>query len=402
MPIPTQGGLRALSGSGWIYRFVFESGAPIIVLDANDLSVIAANPQISDLTGLELEKILGHPPDFLKQENPKIKTDWRRHQSAVLLDKNGKQKEVEVTVLCMEKVPRPAVVLRIDVVDTKLSSPANPLESKHAALQRAHQKLQMAYNQHELLIDELNAKNRELKQVYQRLSYASKMATIGELAAGTTHGINNPLAAAVSANREITSIAASIDDADTSRKLASLCSRTDTALKRIEGIVSDLRSLAKAGSRRDDIREVSLCKEVGLALDLLKHRLKNVTLEVHIPESIKVRVAPDEFMQVVMNLVDNAVFATGGDGTIAIHAVDDGQNVKVTFEDDGAGIPADIIDHIFDPFFSTKSPGQGSGIGLNVARSIIESYAGTIEVSSHDGVGSTFTIQLPAEEYHEE
>jgi len=391
-----------VSGTGWIYRFVFESGAPVMVLDAHDLKVIAANPQVAELTGIPLEQILGHPPDFLKQADPNVEPDWRRHQSAVLLDSQDNEQQVEVTVLCMENVPRPAVVLRIDVVDTKESTPPSPLESKHAALQRAHHQLQMAYNQHELLIDELNAKNHELKQVYRRLSYASKMATIGELAAGTTHGINNPLAAAVSANRQITALAADIEVSEIRQRLESLCSRTDTALKRIERIVSDLRSLAQAGSRRDDIKEVELFKEMDLAVDLLKHRLKGVALQMDIPHDIKVRVAPDEFMQVVMNLVDNAVYATGGDGSIKISATDDGRNVRIKFEDDGEGIPADIVDKIFDPFFSTKSPGQGSGIGLNVARSIIESYAGTIEVSSRQGRGCTFTIQLPAEEYHEE
>ena len=373
-----------------------------MVLDADNLSVLAANPQLAELAGMELEELLGHPPDFLNQADPGNKTDWRRHQSALIVDKEGQQQQVDVTVLCMENVPRPAVVLRIDIVDKKTSSLTSPLESKHAALQRAHHQLQIAYNQHELLIDELNAKNRELKQVFRRLSYASKMATIGELAAGTTHGINNPLAAAVSANREMTFIATSIEDTETRQRLESLCSRTDIALKRIEGIVSDLRSLAQAGSRRDDIREVALLREMNLALDLLKHRLKGVSLEIDIPQDIKVRVAPDEFMQVVMNLVDNAVHATGGEGKIKISATNDGHNVRINLEDDGAGIPAEIIDRVFDPFFSNKSPGEGSGIGLNVARSIIESYAGTIEVSSRQGQGSVFTIQLPAEDYHEE
>jgi signal transduction histidine kinase len=386
---------------GWIYRYVFESGAAILVLDAEDLSVLAANPQMSVLTGRRLEELVGGPTDFIDGTEPDTMTDWSHHRTVQIIKPDQDNIAAEVTVLCMERVPKPAVVLRFDPLDDRSNSSPSRLESRHAALQRAHRELQTVYNRHELLIDELNHRNEELKQVYRRLSYASKMAAIGELAAGTTHGINNPLAAAVSANREMSGMADQIAQPHVRKKFEALCSRTDRALKRIEGIVMDMRRLAQAGTRRHDVKQVDLGQEIKLAVDLIGHRLQEVDLEVDLPEGILCRLAPDEFTQVIMNLVDNAVHALAGKGRLAIRIKATVGQAIIEVEDEAGGIPDKIREKIFDPFFSTKDPNKGSGIGLSVARGIIEGYAGSISARSVAGRGTTFEIILPLEGNHD-
>jgi signal transduction histidine kinase len=389
-----------MEDGGWIYQYVFESGAPTMVIDAKNLQVLAANPQVAELTGKSLEQLVGSPPSFLIQSESIKGSDWRRHQSAQMIGKDGRRMGVELTVLCIEKVPKPAVVLRIDTINPDDYTCEDPGD-KHESTQRANRELQALYTQRGLLIDRLNNRNQELQQVYRRLSYASKMAAIGELAAGTTHGINNPLAAAVSANREITKLIPQVSKQRIRSILEPLCARTDKALKRIEGIVGDLRRLAQAGAGRAELKQVYLDQEIQLALDLLGHRLKSIELNVEIPEKIRIRVAPDEFIQVIMNLLDNAVHEMNGTGSIRIDAHTEQEEVELRITDRGPGIPKDIIDRIFHPFFSTKTPGQGSGIGLSVARGIIEGYAGSIAVASSDKTGTRFTIRLPTEEQDE-
>jgi two-component system NtrC family sensor kinase len=155
--------------------------------------------------------------------------------------------------------------------------------------------------------------------------------------------------------------------------------------------------VAQAGTRRGDIKEVRLEREIQLALELCAHRLKDVQVDVQVPKDLSVRVSPDEFNQVMMNLVDNAATAMGGDGRLKLSVWRDGTDAVIEVEDDGPGIPDEQLDRIFEPFFSTKVPGQGSGIGLSVARGIIEGYAGTLKAESNDERGSRFVIRLPKE-----
>ena len=394
--------MKAMQQTGWIYRYIFELGAPTMVLDAQTMKVMAANPQLEDLTGRPLIELVGNPPEFLSREDGEEEQDMRRLQTAQVHRHDGTTIDVEVTLVAMEQVPNPAYIIKIDSAEKSRDEhgPAT-LRTKHEALQRTHRELQTVYNKNELLIDELYHRNQELQKVYRRLSYASKMATIGELAAGTTHGINNPLAAAVSANRELAKKLDQLQDQDLERLLRPLCSRTDRALIRIEGIVEDLRRLAQAGSRREEVKRVVLDQEIQLAIDLLRHRFKNIQLEIDLPKNVGIRVAPDEFGQVIMNLIDNAIHAMDGQGHLHILGQVNGNEVLIQFIDDGSGIEADIIDKIFDPFFSTKSPGHGSGIGLSVVRGIIEGYAGSITVTSQAGGPTRFKIRLPIEEIHE-
>ena len=97
----------------------------------------------------------------------------------------------------------------------------------------------------------------------------------------------------------------------------------------------------------------------------------------------------------MLNLLTNAIHAVNSAGTITIAMEDVGDSRMITVSDTGQGIPRENLDKIFEPFFSTKSPGQGTGLGLFVSRGIVEKLGGTIEVASKIGQGTRFSIRLP-------
>jgi two-component system, NtrC family, sensor kinase len=380
---------------------VFDSDVPTAIVDPASMSVLAANPPLAELTGLPLASIVGQPLSLFVSDSGPAPIDLERSRSAIIRREAG-DLSVDIVAIYVEREPNPAVVLRFQSRQAAAAPPGNPLENRHLALQRAHRELQAAYNRLEYLNDAVNHRGRELREVYRRLAYASRMAAIGELAAGATHGINNPLAAAVSSNRELSGLLQHLETAAQREQGRTLCTRIDRALTRIEGIVADLRRLAQAGVRRGEIKQADLAREIHLTLELMSHKLRDIALQVDIASGITVRISPDEFSQVIMNLIDNAITAMGGKGSLQIRTKVRGKEVLVEFEDHGPGIAPDIIGKIFEPFFSTKAPDQGSGIGLSVSRSIIEGYAGGLTAESEEGKGARVTIRLPIEVIDEE
>ncbi len=110
----------------------------------------------------------------------------------------------------------------------------------------------------------------------------------------------------------------------------------------------------------------------------------------------KVRVVTNQLQQVFMNLLDNALDATPGWGTITMGcSVKDGTAMAYV-KDTGVGIPEDVKDHIFDPFFTTRSVGKGTGLGLFICHKILEDHHGELSVESEPGAGTTFWVKLPA------
>ena len=126
------------------------------------------------------------------------------------------------------------------------------------------------------------------------------------------------------------------------------------------------------------------------------HRAKKIEFVSDLSPTLPiVHVVPDQLLQVLLNLLINAVDAMDGVGTVETRTAHDQRGVSVSIRDSGHGIPASIIARVFDPFFTTKAVGKGTGLGLSVSYGIMKRYGGTIEVESEVGVGSTFTVHLP-------
>jgi len=243
---------------------------------------------------------------------------------------------------------------------------------------------------------ELREANEKLEDTFAQLILAEKLASLGEITAGVAHEINNPVAV-IQGNLELLreglppEIAAELD---TELQLI------DAQTHRINIIVGKLLNFTRPGEMSDVSSCVDVPKAVDDALvlvsaDLRKHGIKT---EVHHDPAPLVEIVETELTQVLVNLMINAAQAMGQGGTLSIvtgpeaHDGRDGTAIRV--RDTGAGIPRDKIDHIFDPFFSTKL-GEGTGLGLSISQALIARADGVITVQSPEGQGAEFFIWIP-------
>jgi len=167
---------------------------------------------------------------------------------------------------------------------------------------------------------------------------------------------------------------------------------------RLVEIVGAMKAYAYLGQA--PLQDVAVNEGIKNTLIILENKLKKgitVTREFD-PELPLIEAYGSELNQVWTNLLDNAADAMGGEGHITITTRIEDQRVVVEIEDDGPGIPAEIQTQIFDAFFTTKPPGEGSGLGLNTSYNVVvKKHGGTIDVDSALGVGTTFRISLPLE-----
>ncbi|MEX2444994.1 MAG: GNAT family N-acetyltransferase [Alkalispirochaeta sp.] len=229
----------------------------------------------------------------------------------------------------------------------------------------------------------------EQKRLREEIVQSAKLAGIGTLASGIAHEINNPLTA-ISATAEVMLEEAPAD--------SPLREYIDDILRCSEDAATIIKDL-KSYSRRDsgppgttDLREA-----IESALKMAFRGLDGSTISVSqtIPEDLEVVGNPNELRQVFLNLFINAIQAMDGKGTLAVEGEVEHSHVRVRVTDSGVGIPEDQLHQLFTPFFTTKPPGEGTGLGLSVAYQIINKIGGRILVASRPGAGTTMTLLIP-------
>ena len=239
------------------------------------------------------------------------------------------------------------------------------------------------------------------KEMEKQLFLADRMASLGTLAAGIAHEVNNPLFYVIGnldLIREEVELATTLSDADRAailRRLATAASGSE----RLKRIVSDLRTLS---SGNDVTGPVDVARALEVALGItekpLRARAKVVT---EISAVALVTASEARLVQVLVNLLINAAQALSENAAdqnevrIRIGDAHDGR-VSIEVSDTGTGIAPGVLPHIFDPFFTTKPVGVGTGLGLSITHSIVTSMAGEISVASQLGRGTTFRVLLPA------
>jgi signal transduction histidine kinase len=233
---------------------------------------------------------------------------------------------------------------------------------------------------------------REREQVRQaQLAHTEKMAAVGTLAAGVAHEVNNPLAGILTC---IEALRANPDDAEMRRRYLDLI---HDGIKRIEHIVLNLLDFSRPRELRAEPTSVN--HNLRHVAELVDYQLRKHKIEVRFElDSHEPIVMADHFQmeQLFLNLVLNAILAMPDGGTLTLRTRLLGARVIVEVVDTGTGIAPELLDRIFDPFFSTRGVGEGTGLGLAVSYAIVEAHGGTIEVKSAVGRGSTFRIVLPA------
>ncbi|MEW6263766.1 MAG: ATP-binding protein [Thermodesulfobacteriota bacterium] len=228
------------------------------------------------------------------------------------------------------------------------------------------------------------------KQLEKQLFHSEKLASIGILAAGVAHEIGNPLSA-ISGYTQILQSGASPEE--TLEYLEAIEDQT----RRIGRIIEDLLNFSRpsAGLRS----EIQLSEALPQVMSMLSSQraFKKMTVEYDLAADVPpVSLDRDNLAQIIINIALNAAQAMpeGGRLTISLDRQDD--LVRIRLADTGPGIPPEIQSRIFDPFFTTKPAGQGTGLGLAICHRIVESYRGSISVNSRPGLGTTFTVLLPA------
>lgn len=241
----------------------------------------------------------------------------------------------------------------------------------------------------------------EEKMLQAETMRAGQLASIGELAAGVAHEINNPI------NGIINYAQILLDEAGDDGGQAELLHRVVNEGERIANIVSNLLSFAR--QQGDDVEDVDLSMVVEETLALVHHQLVKDTINVttDLPHNLPhVSANPQQLKQVFLNLLSNARYSLNrrypkrnAQKKIEISCqevkIDSKPFVRANFTDWGVGIPKDIIGKIFTPFFSSKKPGEGTGLGLSISHGIIKDFHGYLRVESEEGKFTTMIVELP-------
>lgn len=291
-------------------------------------------------------------------------------------------------------------------------------------------------NQHYALQAKLLVKNKKLDEALQNLKatqaqavQSEKMASIGQLAAGVAHEINNPIgfvgsnldaltdyfkdyetlmaqyrtmgAAIEKGGGDVQELMGAIHQCEEDIEIDYLKEDIPDLLKdcidgtrRVGQIVADLKNFAHPGNDNQMLMDIN--KGLESTLNVVNNELKyKTTIKKEFSDIPPVEGFPQKINQVFMNILINAAQAIEEKGDISIKTFANGTDVNISISDTGSGIPQENLSKIFDPFFTTKAVGKGTGLGMNIAYNIIKEHGGDIQVESEVGKGTCFTITLP-------
>jgi two-component system NtrC family sensor kinase len=274
----------------------------------------------------------------------------------------------------------------------------------------------------------------ELKETQVQMVQSEKMASIGQMVAGVTHEINTPLAyvksgleisrtrindiaelinEAVVLNtmlhggdtedgilaaqlQRVGAIASTLTEEDMANELDNLLKDGLHGINQISEIVAGLKNFSRLD--RQKIASFDVHEGIENTLKIAKNVVKHKSIIKQFGVDISpITCSPSSINQVFLNLISNAAQATGDDGEIKIITSQQDHNVKIEIIDNGTGMAPEVLNHIFQPFFTTKKVGEGTGLGLSIVQRIVREHGGEIKVQSKLGLGTKFTVLLPVE-----
>ena len=286
-------------------------------------------------------------------------------------------------------------------------------------LQKANQELRDELVQRIRAEEALRRSESELKESQVQLVHSEKMASLGQLTAGISHEINNPIAF-ISGNldvfaRYIKQVSRAInayrgfvdrvkseeqleedrEDLDfTLQDLTEIVGECRDGIKRINEIIYSLRSFARLDPSQ--LEEADVNEGIRATLRLLSPEIRSrCQIVTRFGDVATIQCYPGQLNQVFLNLIVNAVHAVEKGGEVVIATEQTADHVEVSVKDNGHGISDDQIDRVFQPFYTTKSKEQGTGLGLSISKQIIDKHQGSIDVSSRVGEGTAFRVKVP-------
>jgi len=270
-----------------------------------------------------------------------------------------------------------------------------PLISSREQLKKWSQELEKRVEERTA---ELKKLNKELLDTEFELMERDKLSSMGEISAKLAHEIKNPLAIINNAAFFLKNVFKK-PDPEVSEQVGILFQETD----RINRLIADLLQFSRISVSKD--KDVDMI-DVNVVLDNAIMSFESVVAVLTIEKKYairlpKVRANSDQLKQVFLNIISNAYQAMESrgqstDGRLTVHTdVIEEAEIKIIFTDTGCGIAPENLQEIFTPFFSTKEPGKGTGLGLYICKSLIKSLNGDISVQSEVGKGTSFTVSLP-------
>ncbi len=261
---------------------------------------------------------------------------------------------------------------------------------------------------------ELEAAKEQLHQTQAQLIHSEKMATIGMLVAGVAHEINSPIGA-------VGSMHATLVKALDKLKCSLTCNGADNTILndpnvaatltiiddanrviangalRVTAIVRRLRSFARIDEAERTVANIN--EGIEDTLTLIEHEIKHkIRVTKQFGEIPSILCYPGQLNQVFLNLLVNSRQAMENGGEITITTGVTNSCIRIDFADTGKGIPPELLDKIFEPGFTTKQVGVGTGLGLFIVKSIVQAHGGVISVTSEVNKGTTFTIFIPIDQ----
>ena len=271
--------------------------------------------------------------------------------------------------------------------------------------------------------EELSNSLKDLQATQQQLIQSAKMASLGELTAGIAHEIQNPLNFVNNfsdVNKELLSeMNEEIDKGNLNEVQAIAKDIIDNEEKinhhgkRADAIVKGMLQHSRSSTGRKEPTDINvLCEEyLRLAYHGLRAKDKSFNTDIltDFDHSIgKIDIISQDMGRVILNLINNAFYAVDAkksayakasadiyEPTVSVSTKKNNGKVEISVKDNGSGIPQKVLDKIFQPFFTTKPTGQGTGLGLSLAYDIVKAHGGELKVNTEEGTGSEFIIQLP-------
>ncbi|MBM4445979.1 MAG: response regulator [Chloroflexi bacterium] len=231
------------------------------------------------------------------------------------------------------------------------------------------------------------------RQLELKAQVTSRLASVGEMAAGVAHEINNPLTAVVGYAQLL------MDREDVPPGIRSDLEAINDGARRVAGIIQRLLAFSRQTEPQQKLVDINELIESTLVLRAYHLRVNNIEVVTRLTTDVLETVAdPGQIQQVLLNLIVNAEMEmklAHGKGKITITTEKSHNTIKICCQDDGPGIRPAVMDRIFDPFFTTREVGQGTGLGLSLCYGIVTEHKGKIYVESKPGNGATFIVELP-------
>jgi signal transduction histidine kinase len=246
--------------------------------------------------------------------------------------------------------------------------------------------------------DELGEISRELRRIehemedsYEQLLHSERLASVGRIAAGVVHEINNPLSVLSGKLQLLIENCTDNIQLEEYEKLLHLSGRIE---KTVDGLLSFSRQ------KDMELNNVNINTVIEDSISLVERQMTTRGIKIVKKYGVRlplVKISVSQMQQVFLNIIMNAFDSMVDNGilTICTKISDDGENIHMVFEDTGSGVSSKNIDKIFEPFFTTKDPHKGTGLGLSISHGIVKNHKGKIKVESREGKGTIFTVSLP-------